>query len=282
MTHLTAQSSVNDRLIGLERGRGEDEVTFELVAHLCRGDAALYGGTAIAATLAAMELVTGRPALWTTVQLVASARLGDVFHCEVERVARGTYIDQVRVNARVDDQLVFTAVGSTATERDHGIDGTGPTMPDAVGPEAGVGRLFPRGMRWSAGNVGHHLVSEFLDAPRTDGAERSPGHLVMWARLTGEHVTTAAKLGFLADMGVPRAISGTAGVVGGGTSLDNSLRVGHLVDSEWVLMDVHGHVARGGYGYGIANLWSPDGVLLGTASQSVKLRRWESPTDGGG
>ena len=62
-----------------------------------------------------------------------------------------------------------------------------------------------------------------------------------------------------------------AGVRGAGTSLDNSLRVGHLVDCEWLLLDLHGHVAHDGYGYGDAHLWSPDGVLLGTGSQTAKL-----------
>jgi acyl-CoA thioesterase len=272
---VTSSSALDSRLVGLEQGPGENELSFEIVPHLCRGDGALYGGTALAASLAAMELATGRPALWATAQLVASARLGDVVRCDVELVARGTYIDQVRIAAHVDDRLLFVSVGSAATGREHGITGVGLSMPDAVAPEAGVTRFHPRGGMWS-GDVGHHRVSDFLDAPRTDGVERAPGRLAMWARLTDEPSNTAAKLGFLADMGVAHAICNAAGVAGAGTSLDNSLRVGRLVDSEWVLLDVHGLVAEAGYGYGIVHLWSPDGVLLATGSQSVKLRTFES------
>jgi acyl-CoA thioesterase-2 len=267
-----ARSSVDTRLLGLNRSRGDNEVSLEIVPHLCRGDGALYGGTALATSLAAMELVSGRPALWATAQLVASARVGDVVRCEVEHLAQGTYIDQMRISAFVEHRLIFASVGSAATGRDHGITGLGVTMPDAVGPEDGVAGWHPSGRPWNGGDVGHHRISEFLGAPRTDGAERAVGHRVMWGRLKGEEATTAAKLGFLADMGVAHAICDAAGVAGAGTSLDNSLRVGRLVDTEWVLLDVHGVVAEAGYGYGLVHLWSPDGVLLATGSQSAKLR----------
>jgi acyl-CoA thioesterase-2 len=273
MTHTMSPSPVDARLVGLEHGRREHEVGFEIVPHLCRGDGALYGGTALAASLAAMDLVTGRPALWATAQLITSARLGDFVRCDVDLVARGTYIDQVRVSAYVEDKLLFASVGSSATGREGGITGVGVAMPDAVGPEEGVAGWHPSGRRWDNGSeVGHHRISEFLSAPRPDGSERAQGHRVMWARVTGETATTAAKLGFLADMGVAHAICDAAGVVGAGTSLDNSLRVGRLVDTEWVLLDVHGLVAEAGYGFGLVHLWSPDGVLLATGSQSVKLR----------
>ena len=112
---MTASSALDSRLVGLERGPGEHELSFEIVPHLCRGDGALYGGTALAASLAAMELVTGRPALWATTQLVASAGLGDVVRCEVEMVARGTYIDQVRIAAHVDDLQLAGEPSRSAT-----------------------------------------------------------------------------------------------------------------------------------------------------------------------
>src|SRR5207244_8073729 len=105
VTRATTPSTLDGRLVGLERGTGEHEVSFEIVPHLCRGDGALYGGTALAASLAAMALVTGRPSIWATAQLVSSARLGEVVRCDVELVARGTYIDQVRISAHVDDRL---------------------------------------------------------------------------------------------------------------------------------------------------------------------------------
>jgi acyl-CoA thioesterase len=86
----------------------------------------------------------------------------------------------------------------------------------------------------------------------------------------GESRTTPATLGFLADM-VPIAVCRAAGVEGAGTSLDNSLRVGRLVDTEWVLVELEAHAAADGYGYGVSHLWAPDGTLLATGSQTAKL-----------
>jgi acyl-CoA thioesterase len=57
-------------------------------------------------------------------------------------------------------------------------------------------------------------------------------------------------------------------------SLDNTLRVAQLVPTTWVLCDIHMHALAHGFAHGQAHLWSEDGVLLGTASQSVSVRLW--------
>lgn len=271
-----SESSLDARLLGLEPGSRAGELRFVLQPHLCRPDGALYGGTALAATLAAMEVVTGRPALWATTQLVSTAQLDDVIDCVVEPLAQGKYIDQVRVTATVADRVLFAAVGSTATLRDNGLRGTGPTMPVVTPLEEAAERGSGRAHSWGDGSVGQHRVIEFRDATFLDGEGDRPGRMAMWARLVDEPTTTAAKLGFIADM-VPLAACRAAGVQGAGTSLDNSLRVGHLVDCEWMLLDLHGHLAHDGYGYGEAHCWSPDGVLLGTASQTAKLFTFQHP-----
>ena len=267
------ESSLDARLVGLRRGDAADRVRFTLAPHLCRPDGALYGGTAIAAACAAMELVTGRPTLWASVQLVSSAQRDDEVDVHVEVVADGRRVDQVRLSAMVGDRLLFAAVGSTATPKGGAITGTGPRMPRVAPPDPDGGPLFGRA-RWSHdGETGHHRVAQFVEATSLDGSDL-PGHVLMWARLHDESTTTAAKLGFLADM-VPVAICRAAGVMGAGTSLDNSIRVGQLVDSEWVLLELQGHVAADGYGYGDCRLWSPDGTLLGSASQTAKLFSFE-------
>jgi acyl-CoA thioesterase len=63
-----------------------------------------------------------------------------------------------------------------------------------------------------------------------------------------------------------------------GRSLDNTLRVVQLRNTEWVLCDIRMHALMGGYGQGTAFLWSQNGELLATASQSVAVRLW--PEDG--
>ena len=57
-----------------------------------------------------------------------------------------------------------------------------------------------------------------------------------------------------------------------GASLDNTVRVANVAVTEWVLLDASVHSVTGGLGYGQAHLWSRDGELLGTTSQTLVLR----------
>jgi acyl-CoA thioesterase len=266
------------RLLGLEPDPDEPQaMSLVVVPHLCRGDGRFYGGAALAAALAASEVVTGRPALWSSTQLVATADLGERVRVEVEVVAAGRSVDQVDVRASVGDRLVFAAVGSTATPRPGGLHGTGQVMPRVVPPDdaepwAGPARSAAAGE--GPPTVGHQLVTDYREAAILDASPARPGHMALWARLTGElaggHEMTAAGLGFLADM-VPLACARACGVDGAGTSLDNSLRVGDVVDTEWVLLELDAHVGVGGFGHGQVHLWSPDGRMLATGSQSAIL-----------
>jgi len=239
---------------------------FVLEPHLCRRDGALFGGTALAVTLATFEAVAERPSLWATVQFVATAAMGELIECRVDDVARGRAVHQLQLTATVGDRHVFTALGAAAAPRPGGVSGPARTMPVVDQPEA-ARSLWASGDA-EAPTVGHYLRSEFREVDLADAG--SPGHLAMWARVIGEERTTAATLGFLADM-VPIAVCRAAGVEGAGTSLDNSLRVGRLVDTEWVLVELEAHVAADGYGYGVSHLWSPDGTLMATGSQTAKL-----------
>jgi acyl-CoA thioesterase len=99
----------------------------------------------------------------------------------------------------------------------------------------------------------------------------------MWARIPevidGVDATALAVLGDYVPMGVGQAL----GVMGGGNSLDNTLRVGRLVPTEWVLLDIKVHQVANGFGHGRVHMWAEDGTLLATASQSCILRFWKEP-----
>jgi len=49
----------------------------------------------------------------------------------------------------------------------------------------------------------------------------------------------------------------------------------HLEPTEWVLCDIRIDAVVDGYGHGNANLWSQNGSLLATASQSMSVRLWD-------
>ncbi len=292
-----ARRSLDRRLLGLEPTEDPCRTSFVLAPDLCRPDGALFGGTALAAALAMLERASDRPALWATVQFVASAEAGERVDLQATFGARGGYIDQLQVRGTVGDRVVFEAVGSAATGRPGGITGTGVVMPAVRPPEECPPHLGPGGVMAEAmSRAGHHRMTDYREALRIEdepveraddggvGATgRQPGNpagrgavpgvggqVLLWARVLDETATTAAKLGFLGDM-VPLAVCRAAGAVGAGTSLDNSIRIARLVDTEWVLLDLQAHAAVDGYGYGVGHLWSPDGTLLATSSQTAKL-----------
>jgi acyl-CoA thioesterase len=271
-------------LLGLEP-HPDDATVLSLVVepHLCRTDGRFYGGAALAAALAASEAVTGRPALWSTTQLVAIADLGERISLGVDVVASGRTVDQVHVRGTVDDRLIFSAVGATATPRSGGLQGVGQTMPVVPPPDDCEDWLGLQRARIQAGAetiaersaVGHHLISEYRVAPMTGSSAGRPGHEALWTRLTGDLASTTAPispaaLGFLADM-IPIAVCHACGVEGAGTSLDNSLRIGVPVETDWVLLELDAHIAVGGFGHGQVHLWSPDGRMLATGTQSARL-----------
>ena len=61
----------------------------------------------------------------------------------------------------------------------------------------------------------------------------------MWSRFKDGRPMTRAGIAFCADM-VPLAVARAAGKLGAGTSLDNSLRFGHITETEWVLLEMQG------------------------------------------
>jgi acyl-CoA thioesterase len=255
---------------------------FVIEPHLCRRDGDLYGGAALGVALSSFEAVAERPALWATVQFVGVASMGETIECRVEPVARGRAVHQLQVTGTVGDRHIFSALGAAAAPRFNGISGGARVMPVVEPPDDAPSLGFDS--EGAAHTVGHYLRSEFREVEMANPT--SPGHYTMWARIFGQDRTTAAGLGFLADM-VPIAVCRGAGIEGAGTSLDNSLRVGQLVDTEWVLVELEAHVAAGGYGYGVSHLWSPDGTLMATGSQTAKLfsfasfleRQTQAPTE---
>jgi acyl-CoA thioesterase len=53
------------------------------------------------------------------------------------------------------------------------------------------------------------------------------------------------------------------------------------VPTEWVLLDIRIHAVAHGFGHGVVHLWSEDGTLLATASQSTIVRLMDAETVAG-
>jgi len=264
MERHDGDGAADREFLGLEV-TGDGTAALELTPGLARLDGKLYGGTAMAAAVTMAEHVTGRPALWATVQFVAATcTIGDRLELAAEVRAHGHRASQVRVSASVDGTLIFDALGATALAKEGAATAGFGEMPRMQPPDAGPGWRPP--MLTDAGPSGFLERTEIRVGRAED---RGDQRYRLWARVPGRPVT-AAMLGYLSDW-VPSSVVQALGQQGGGISLDNTLRIGTLVPAEWVLVDFDPHLARGGYGHGAARLWSEDGVLLGVASQTSTL-----------
>ena len=82
---------------------------------------------------------------------------------------------------------------------------------------------------------------------------------------------TVSDLAFIGDF-MPLGFADAMGERYAGNSLDNTIRLGHLTSTKWVLLSAHVQQIERGYGYGRAELWAQDGALLGEVSQTVLMR----------
>src|SRR5436189_12419 len=123
--------------------------------------------------------------------------------------------------------------------------------------------------RRAGGQLADARSFEDLPGPPSDG-----GRSALWARIPEVLDMSAATLAILGDY-VPFGIGQALGAMAGGNSLDNTLRVGRLVPTKWVLLDIRVDLIANGFGHGVVHLWAQDGTLLATASQSTIVRYWK-------
>ena len=242
----------------------------DLTAELARFDGRLFGGAGLAASVAAMEALSGRGALWVTAQFVGQADMGERIDCHAEVLAEGRNVTQARVTATVGDRIVFLALGSTARQRDDAFGYQFGAMPAVVGPDdceswqphfpVPAESLAPRGP---------FATAEFRQTETEDGTP------MLWARIKAGPQDRAT-IAYLGDF-VPSAVLRVAGRNGGGTSLDNSIRFGVAPppDTDWILIDTVPYLGDSGYVHGAARLWSAGGVMLAVASQTAVARIFE-------
>lgn len=262
-------------LTGAETGPGRYRFTVTEV--LSRPDGFLYGGTAIAVSVAAAELVSERNTVWMTTQFVSSVAKGSNVSVHAEVLAEGKRTNQVRVTATSDNgDIVFASLGATGSARPDALNGVFERPPQVPGPlRDGDGGSPFRSMRKAAGLgddappmplAGFMLASEMQMASEFE----DESGLCVWARRRDGAPITPAIAAFLADL-VPMGVSHGLGVMAAATSLDNTIRIGTFTDPEWVLLQIEPHFVSNSYGHGAAHVWDPDGNLLATASQSASM-----------
>lgn len=268
--------------LGLVPGDEPGRFRFQVVNHLARLDSRLYGGTAIAVSITAAEVVSERSALWMTTQFVATAPAMAEISVHAEVLAPGRRTNQVRVTGTdASGDTMFASLGATGHHRPDGLTGVFEQAPTVDAPEDSKPMASPfERMARNAGfegelpklpeGVGFGSVIEFREPQVHAHPDPGPGRTCVWVRRRDRVAVTPATVAYMADM-VPLSIAQACGVVAGGISLDNTIRLGAFEPTEWVLVDLRPHLAIGDYGHGAAHIWSEHGHLLATASQSASM-----------
>lgn len=258
---------------GLERTEDPRAWRLPVVPALCSGMGALFGGCGLGAAIEALEVTTGRPLVWATAQYLSYARPPSVVDLTVAEVVRGHRVSQGRVLARVDGEEIFT-VNAALGRRDLAWSGEWAIRP-VVPPPDDCRRREPHHHHGRLrGSIMDRLDMRLADARDFDDLDGRPGdgRCALWVHLP-ELEMSAAALAVVGDY-VPFGIGQALGRRTGSNSLDNTLRVAGPRPTEWILADVRIHALADGFGHGLVHLWSEDGMLLGTASQSAMVREF--------
>lgn len=258
--------------LGLEATHNPHRWYLPVVPGISTGHQFLFGGCALGAAIEAMECTTGRPLIWATGQYLSYAHPPDMLDIDVTIAVEGRQITQARAVGHVGDREIVTVNAALGTRpgADHGSWAHPPDVPPPADCQRRALRMPGEESIMSRTEVRLAQARVWDDL---DGVPSTTGRSALWARIPDLLDNSAATLAILGDF-VPFGISQALGVMGGGNSLDNTLRVVRLVPTEWVLLDIRVDAVADGFGTGTVLLWADDGTLLATASQTTIVRRF--------
>ena len=258
--------------MGIER-TGPATWQLKVEPHVATPGDFLFGGCGLGAAIVALEEAAGRPTVWATAQYLSYAPLHTTMRIDVTIAVAGRQTTQARATGWVEDREILTvnaALGKTELEL-GGVWVSPPTVPE---PDHCPPRRIPEMLRSS---IFEHIETRVAAGRTFEQLDGTPGDRcsALWCRVPGHLEPSAATLAVFGDF-LSGGVSHPIGRRLMGRSLDNTLRAVQLEPTEWVLCDMRMHALVGGYGQGIAFLWSERGTLLGTASQSVAVKEWRA------
>ena len=233
----------------------------------------LFGGAALAGAVVAMEEMSGRQVAWSTAQYLDYAMVDEEVEFDVSLDVVGNQITQASVTGHVGDRVIVRAVGALGRRNfahRHVFSGS-PNVPRP--DDLRRSSLLPHVARTIHDEFDQrYVIGRSLED--RDGSV-SDGRTLMWVRIIDSDdnadSTTLAMFGDFVPLGVGQAL----GVLGGGNSLDNTLRIVQLVPTKWVLVDIMIHAVERGFGHGSLKMYAEDGSLLAVASQTCIARLWK-------
>jgi acyl-CoA thioesterase-2 len=260
--------------LGLSRIGETSRFEMPVDIRISTGGSFMFGGAGLGACISALETISQRNLVWATAQYLSFAKTNELVSIDVTLIVNGPQITQGRAVARVGDREILT-VNAALGDRNFEAAGQFAKMPKAPKPEQTPSREH----RHDAPGTIHDSLQQRIVKGRSveqlDGS-LSDGNVVMWAHIPSmiEDVDATA-LGILGDF-VPMAVGQALGLLAGGNSLDNTIRIVKLVPTKWVLLDIYIDAIDRGFGHGRVNMFAEDGTLMATASQSCKARKWKN------
>ena len=258
--------------LGMEQIEDDRHWRLEVDTRLVTPGQFLFGGCGLGAALVALEEASGRPTIWATAQYLSYAPTGSTLDIVVDLAVTGGRVTQARATGFEGDREVLT-VNAALGRNELEIGGVWVEMPEVPPPLECRPRLLPDHVR---NTVFEHVETRVARGRTFDEIDGTPGEpeTALWARVPGHLEPSAATLAIFGDY-VSGGVANPLGTRVMGRSLDNTIRMVQLEETEWVLCDIRIHAVVNGYAQGTAFMWSESGTLLGTASQSLAIKIWE-------
>lgn len=213
----------------------------------------LMGGVGLGSAICAMEWAADRPLIWAAAQFLSSGAPADVIEIDVELLVVGGKVTQARSTSKAGDKVILTVTASLGGRDDR------PTvqiakMPKVAAPDTCDNKPsdFP-----SSDDMQRRFEKRTAYQSDEEGVER------LWFRPTHRELVTPGLLAIIADF-----LAGGHSQAAGSSSLDNTLRIHNIVQTEWILLDTHFTGFASGAFHGHTHLFAQDGTLLATAGQT--------------
>jgi len=228
----------------------------------------LYGGAALAASIESLEAFTERPLVLATCQFNNFAKAGSVLNFITEESVRGRNVCHANLTATIGAEPAFKTL-ATFGYSDIETQTQWVGMPNLDKPEDcppfGSGKV----------KGGKACIDKRIEFRVARGSLRKDkkveGQMALWARVPELNTISAASIALIADY-LPVSAGSMLARPAGGNSLDNSLRVLQVEQSEWLLCDCEVRGLQNGFGHASMNMWSESGGLFAVASQSFIFR----------
>ena len=265
---MGAVKIATSKFLELEQQRNTGKWHLPIIDKTTGGLGSLWGGVGLAAGAIALAETTQKPIVWATCQYLSITQRPDLMELSVEVTAEGTRVSQGRVIGKVGNNEIINIVGACGL-RPNEVSGTWERMPDAKPPDE-CERMVLDDDRPSIYDHVELRIARGLFGYTGQGERSNDGRTVLWIRMPNV-VHDAAALAIMADY-MPSAISNATGRSVMPTSLDNTIRVASIVETDWVLCENRWTQLGDGFGYGLVHMWSETGVLMATAGQSMIVR----------